>query len=230
MHPGLIKQPANTWSNLGFVVVGLFVAWSLTSRRYHHNRNTLTQSQFYGTLLPCLMVLVGAGSMALHASGTHMGGNFDRRSMYLIDSFMVSYAALRLFLLQPAYFVLIFLFVYNTCVWAEAQSDVHFIFYSFGNTAFVFYILVTIFLEYLNVIVRKPRYTSVWRSITLVLLILASIIWKMSRTGGPWCYPDSIIQGHAVWHILDAFALYCLFRFYVSEDFQPRLKAPLDNV
>jgi hypothetical protein len=31
----------------------------------------------------------------------------------------------------------------------------------------------------------------------------------MSRSGGPWCRPDSLIQGHAVWHGCSALALLC---------------------
>ncbi|MBM6401120.1 hypothetical protein [Phycicoccus sonneratiae] len=31
-HPGWVRQPANTWSNLGFVVAGLAVAWHASRR------------------------------------------------------------------------------------------------------------------------------------------------------------------------------------------------------
>jgi hypothetical protein len=31
----------------------------------------------------------------------------------------------------------------------------------------------------------------------------------MSRSGGPWCRPDSLLQGHAVWHACSAMALLC---------------------
>jgi hypothetical protein len=31
----------------------------------------------------------------------------------------------------------------------------------------------------------------------------------LSRTGGPWCRPDSLLQGHAVWHGCSAAALLC---------------------
>jgi hypothetical protein len=106
-RPSLIKQPANTWSNLGFVVVGLFVAWSLTSRWYHHNRSALANSRLYSTLLPCLMVLLGPGSMTLHATSSYLGTVVERQTMYLIGSFTMAYATLRLFLLRPVHFVLI---------------------------------------------------------------------------------------------------------------------------
>ena len=47
--------------------------------------------------------------------------------------------------------------------------------------------------------------------------VIAAVIWHFSKTGNILCYEYSLIQGHAVWHILDALALYFLFRYYVSE-------------
>jgi hypothetical protein len=31
--------------------------------------------------------------------------------------------------------------------------------------------------------------------------------WWAGRTAGPWCDPDSLLQGHAAWHLLGAAAL-----------------------
>jgi hypothetical protein len=31
--------------------------------------------------------------------------------------------------------------------------------------------------------------------------------WWAGRTAGPWCDPDSLLQGHAAWHVLGAVAL-----------------------
>jgi hypothetical protein len=33
--------------------------------------------------------------------------------------------------------------------------------------------------------------------------------WWLGRTGGPLCDPDSLVQGHAAWHLLTAAALAC---------------------
>ena len=38
-----------------------------------------------------------------------------------------------------------------------------------------------------------------------------------SKTGSPLCRSDSLAQGHAVWHVLDAVAAWCLYRFYAAE-------------
>lgn len=42
-------------------------------------------------------------------------------------------------------------------------------------------------------------------------LLLAGLLFQvLGRTGGPWCDPESVLQGHAAWHVLTAagFGLY----------------------
>jgi hypothetical protein len=39
------------------------------------------------------------------------------------------------------------------------------------------------------------------------LLAAAAAVNLLSRTGGPWCRPDALVQGHGVWHLLTAAAL-----------------------
>ena len=56
------------------------------------------------------------------------------------------------------------------------------------------------------------------RALSSLSIILAFVIWNVSLTGCPLCDPYSVIQGHAVWHLLCAVSLYCLFRYYVSEN------------
>ena len=43
----------------------------------------------------CLVVLLGPGSMAMHATGSELGGNLDMLSMYLVAAFAAAYAAMR---------------------------------------------------------------------------------------------------------------------------------------
>jgi len=57
-HPGLIKQPANTWSNLGFIFAGITIAWQLPIGTFASNKNTLTQSFFIRTFFTCNIVFL----------------------------------------------------------------------------------------------------------------------------------------------------------------------------
>ncbi len=218
-HDGLIKQPANTWSNLGFMFAGLLIAWQLAVGKFSHKKNTLTQSDFFAVFFSCLVVLLGPGSMAMHATQTSVGGFFDMISMYLVASFMMAFAIQRFYKLQPFYFTVIFSIVLVTCIFAHF-SDVEFIFRFLGNTAFAFYITLAIVFEILNVFVRKMQHEKIWGFLGLFFLLSAFGIWNVSITDGAFCNPDSLVQGHAIWHILDAVAVYCLFRHYVSESIE----------
>lgn len=43
----------------------------------------------------------------------------------------------------------------------------------------------------------------------LVVVGAAAVaVYTASRTGGPLCRPDSLVQGHAAWHVLTAFLLW----------------------
>jgi hypothetical protein len=48
---------------------------------------------------------------------------------------------------------------------------------------------------------RRPR------SDAAALTVVASALHAASRTGRPLCRPDSLLQGHALWHCVSALAL-----------------------
>ena len=216
MRSGLIKQPANTWSNFGFIAAGLLIGWQLARGKYSGNINPLTKGVFYASFYASLVVYLGPGSMAMHATGTNIGGFFDMLSMYLLAAFVSSYALQRFFRLTPFHFILLFCFVLATCLMAGA-SHYHFIFSFLGDTAFMFYILVCIFVETLNVYVRRLAHRKLWGALAVAAVTVAFIIWNISQTGTSLCDPYSPIQGHAIWHLLDAVSVFFLFLYYVSE-------------
>jgi len=39
------------------------------------------------------------------------------------------------------------------------------------------------------------------------LLVSGAVVFALSRTGGPLCRPESLLQGHALWHLATAGAL-----------------------
>lgn len=51
----------------------------------------------------------------------------------------------------------------------------------------------------------------------VALVAVAGLFQLLGRTGGPLCHPDSILQGHAAWHVLTAtaFGLYGTVAFPV---------------
>jgi len=213
---GLIKQPVNTWSNVGFLGTGLYVAWTLGTARHEKQNNPLTRTIFFPTLYACIVVYLGPGSMAMHASGAHLGGFFDMISMYLIASFLVAYGLQRRYQLKALPFAALFAAALTSCIWAHWQPY-HVGFDFFGVTAFAVYLTVGVLLELSNVRAKGASHQSRWVYLSLGALLFGVAVWLPSKTGAPLCAPRSLFQGHAVWHLANAAALYFLFRFYVSE-------------
>jgi len=216
LRPGLIKQPANTWSNLGFMVAGLVMAFELATGKYQKNANPITRSKFYSIFLCCVAILLGPGSMAMHATTAKVGGFLDVLSMFMVSSFMIAYAVERFFNLPFFWFIIIYALALATGIWSMEQ-DYKIVFDHFGSAMFAFSLTIASVFEGLNIFIRKKEHTSLWAYVSLASIFLATVIWNLSQSDALLCDPSSLVQGHAAWHLLCAFALYCLFRYYVSE-------------
>jgi hypothetical protein len=53
-----------------------------------------------------------------------------------------------------------------------------------------------------------PRRRRAYRA-ALAAAGAGAVCWWLGRTGSPFCDPDSLLQGHAAWHLLSAAALAC---------------------
>jgi hypothetical protein len=56
----------------------------------------------------------------------------------------------------------------------------------------------------------------------IIIKAVAFTIWNLDQHGLV-CSPQSLIQGHAVWHLLGATSLWCTFLYYRSERAEERL-------
>jgi hypothetical protein len=213
---GWVRQPVNTWSNLGFVVAGLAVAWHARDR----GRLGLTMGAHpaLATAYAVLVVVLGPASMAMHATQSRHGGDLDVASMVLVAAFALGYAAMRVLRRGPAFLAAAFpllvaagMLVYATG--AEARLVRH-----AGNAAFAVMLLAAIALEvalWQRPDVRQDR----WFGAAAVLALASAFaVWQLGRTGRASCDPSALLQWHGVWHLLCALAAYLLFRHYAAEE------------
>ena len=63
---------------------------------------------------------------------------------------------------------------------------------------------------------RKPDITRYWFNSGLLLFAVAYGIWITDNTRFI-CVADSLLQGHAIWHILGALSSGMLYLYYASE-------------
>jgi hypothetical protein len=213
---GPLNQPVNTLSNLGFVAVGLVIA-ARAGRLGGLGVSTMARRPVLALALACLVVLLGPASMAMHATGTELGGHLDMLSMYLVAAFAVAYAAMRRWDLGPVSLAATYVAVVVACELAGLYTRqipvVHFA----GNLAFGVFLLVAIVLERSIAGTRGLHLDHRWLGASVGSLALAFAVWNTAVSGSTLCFPHSLYQGHGVWHLLCALSAYCLFRLYVSE-------------
>jgi hypothetical protein len=215
---GLLREPANTVSNLGFVVAGLASAWLLQAGKFRNNENPFTQNSVIAILFSSLVIFLGFGSTAMHATETDLGGELDLLAMYLVAGFAAAYALRRYFDWGWNGFTLAFVLAVLFCeaIGQYRQPVVPVLDYA-GDAAFAFLIALAVVVEALNAIRRNIGRENKWGIAALFSFLAAFAVWNLGRNDCPFCRPDSWWQAHALWHLLFASALFFLFRLYVSE-------------
>lgn len=203
----LLLQPSNSWSSFGFVVIGVWIA--LVGAR----RKTPPQSVFAG--LPAIWfgltsIVIGVGSFLLHATLTLWGQFFDVLGMYLTSAFLIAYAVHRWRNLSGSAAITLYLALCAVLTgFLIAIPETR-------RCLFAVVLIGGIILELGFARPKRPGIEARWFAYGIVLQATAFAIWILDLTG-TWCNGIGLIQGHAVWHLLNAAALWCNYRYYLSE-------------
>jgi hypothetical protein len=215
-RPGLVRQPANTFSNFGFIAVGVAIAAErgrLRARRAVAPANPLTTSALFPALCGLVVALLGPGSMFLHASLTGWGGQLDVLSMYLWATFAIAYAALRAVPLSTAGFTALFGALLAAAAWSKFRAPV--------SSDAVFGLLIAAFGAGEGAVWRRRRdlrQERRWLALAGLCFGAAFALWLLSwRPDGALCEPHSLLQGHAAWHLLCAAAAGAIWLYWRSE-------------
>ena len=207
----IIRQPINTYSNLAFIFVGL-VVFMIARRDWLNGKqnNLLDSHRAYPIIFGTAAIVIGVGSFFYHASLTFLGQWLDVMGMYLFASFALVYTYARLRPIRSALFVFAYVVMkamlgYLLIVNPDARRQIF--------AAMVYGIIA---LEALVWLVERPKIKLHYFVIALGALALAYGIWIADEAGG-LCDPASLLQGHAIWHLLGAASAFLLFLYYRSE-------------
>ncbi len=194
-----VKQPSNTWSCLGFIAVGLWLAALAKTWR--------------GTVLALFISLIGPGSMALHASFTAFGGALDVSSMFLFIGYCAAHDAARLSSFLEKNFGA-FLTAWSVVMVALA-------FWGSEQGPALFAGLITAFLIGEALVALKglgPARDRRRLAMAAGFFFSGYGCWILSeKSTGPWCSPYSWAQGHAAWHLLCALAAGSIYWYLEPE-------------
>lgn len=198
----IVQEPANTWSNLLFIFVGLWILTQARKRRPF-------------VALGLAITIMGTLSLVYHASNLYPTqlGDFLGMFLYLSLLHMWNIRRAGVALTQNASVIVYFLIVYMNIgmlvLFPMIGLRIQLII--FINTLIVF--AEEAFLAR-GVIAEMGR--SPYRNYMLgVVFVCAAAVCSALDYSRRWCDPTNHwIQGHAVWHLLSAVSVIFVFRFY----------------
>lgn len=200
-----ILQPANSWSSLSFVFVGL---WVMLAAGQRNGRSPFCG--FAAIWFGLTGIVIGLGSFLLHATLTLWGQFGDVLGMYLFSAFTLAYAFKRWRGLSETVSAAIYLGICAILIGLLIVIP------ETRRWMFAVVIVADIIVELWLARPRRPRVQAHWYIWGIVLQAIAFTIWILDQTGKV-CSGSSLIQGHAVWHVLNAAALFTSYLYYRSE-------------
>jgi len=141
-----------------------------------------------------LVLLVGLGSSVFHAIPSSSVSQIDFYLMNCLAGYMCLMSLDRKWAVTIQPFLMMFLFVLIGCV------DLTF-----------FSCLVSV---YVGLTLKRGLWSRDYQ-IALTTLCFALLVWQLSKTGGLLCFPESKIQGHALWHVMIAVVLWEIGKFSI---------------
>ncbi|HLP51436.1 MAG TPA: ceramidase domain-containing protein, partial [Chitinophagales bacterium] len=202
----LIRQPANTWSNLGFFLVGLFtLTLGIHDLKYSERKksdNFLVRYPIFSIMFGASAIYLFIGSFFFHASLSGFFQKLDQAGMYAVVVMVLVFNLYKIFpiirvkgqyksshALMVAFGVALNYLLYTSIY----KVNINILF-----PALVLIVFLTS-CYYLLFVSREHYFTNyLWAGTTI--LLLSAVVWILDRTNTV-CNPESIFQGHALWHI-----------------------------
>ena len=197
-----MKEPANTWSNIGFLIAGVVI---LSLARRH--------DALHLRALGWICVATSIGSAFYHASESSIGQVADHAGMYLGAAYMLGVNVRRLFRWKRAAVHALFWVTFAALLVAMIR------FPKAGNALYAGQTVFCCVLLELLLFFRYGRITRYrWLAGYWGTFLAGYAIWMLDLHR-VLCDPaNHIFNGHAAWHLLDAAAMYFLYLYYRQFD------------
>jgi hypothetical protein len=193
-----VTQPSNTWSNLAFVFVGILIH-RLAVRNGHQGLKLIGYSA----------VLLGFGSGMFHASSTFFFEVFDLLGMFLISGILLCFNLQRLTGLSNRLNTIIYVVI------TSLSLGMMFVWRPSGIATFSLQLTIAMTLELL-LHLRRDEISYKYFLYMCGTFMVSMVIWSLDISK-KLCDPQNhLLTGHAVWHLLNALAIYFIYKFYTQ--------------
>ncbi len=180
-----INEPANTWSNLGFILVAVALI--------------LKFKKSFLKMFAVNVFFMGLFSGVYHASNNYLVQIVDFVGMGMVGSFMLAFSFRRLEIkrfesFQSLYWMFLFFYTLLLLLFDIVNLPIQFV----TGLYVVGFIAVEFFVGFKNSQLRRYNYFFIGTVLILLAQSAAQIDLK-----GIYCKPENIIlHGHALWHLL----------------------------
>lgn len=206
-----ISEPANTWSNLGYLIVACVIMY--LSYKNKHNSN---MKQF-GPII----FFMGAMSLFYHQSNFYGSQILDFVGMFFFVGWAIGMNLIRMGKIKSSglwWFNLTLASVYTVAMHAMYVTNIKF------QVIVLISAFIIITTEYLASKKQKVNYK--WFGVTIVTLIVA---FGFSISDGQrfWCDPTQhgwFSQGHAMWHWIASIGMLTIYLHYAQPAMKPQEK------
>jgi hypothetical protein len=192
---GVLAQPVNAISSLAFVLFGIIVVISAVSQPRTERVNRF--------IVGALMIATGAGSVLFHGPQGPASHFLHDATILLTMAAIVTMnvAGLLHWKEKRVWLILGVTGVAVTAVLLAWPSSTNVV----AAVALVVLIAQDVALHRFGAIRTR------WWIAAIVAMAVALLFFVAGRTGSPFCDSASLLQGHALWHILAATALWAYF-------------------
>lgn len=221
----LVRQPINTFTNFGYLVNAIFfLGKGFSDARKPSAFNLITANPFYSIVLGFVSLYTFTCSTFFHSSLLMVASDLDFSAVYSISLFPLMYFSHRFVLLlrgkptnikhpiETRVLVLVFTGIYLVLTFGVSMRFVHPIVVGFiTSTALLGFILER----------KDPNKTVKAYLVFMAIFITAAMVFFKMDIAKIWCNPDSFLQPHSLWHILNSFAVFYFYLYIRSENYQP---------
>lgn len=219
----VFRTQMNTWSNFVYILFG-FYALALGiydwKRKWPLRRGYLTFAPMQTLLFGLTIIYLGLGSGFFHASLTHYGQQWDVGAMYATLIALVSFAFGSWLPKMRIPKTNQMLSTWPLLSLGIILGSVYFTYYKweYSFTEISGYLSGILFLFAGLSAITPGKYLQFrWFFGGVVALVLGSRIRDLD-IADQFTGPDSVFQGHAIWHVLTCVMYVCLFFYFRSEE------------